>query len=89
MKHAVARFPTSSCKKIKFHLLLKGTNVSISTISRRLSKEFGLKFYKPAKKPRLTSQIKKEKIGVCQETYTSKTGRKCFCQTNPPFKNSQ
>ena len=62
MKHAVARSPTSFCKKIRFHLLFKGTNVSISTISCQLSKEFGLKFYKPAKKPRLTSQIKKKRL---------------------------
>ena len=33
MKHTVAQSPTSSCKKIRSHLLLKGTNVSISTIS--------------------------------------------------------
>ena len=62
MKHAVARYPTSFCKKIKFHLLLKGTNASISTISRRLSKEFDLKSYKPANKLRLTFQMKKKKL---------------------------
>ena len=33
IKHAVAWSPTSFCKKIRFHLLLKGTNASISTIS--------------------------------------------------------
>ena len=62
MKFAVARSPTSFCEKIKSNLFLKGTNVSISTISRQLSKEFGLKSYKPAKKPRLTSQMKKKRL---------------------------
>ena len=33
MKHTVAQSSTSSCKKISSYLLLKGTNVSISTIS--------------------------------------------------------
>ena len=67
IKCAVAQSSTSSCKKTRFHLLLKGINVSITTISRRLSKEFGLKSYKPVKKPQLISQIKE--IGVYQETY--------------------
>ena len=58
MKRAVARSPTSFSKKIRFHLLLKGTNASISTISCRLSKEFDLTSYKPANKLRLTYQMK-------------------------------
>ena len=62
IKRAVACSSTSSCKKTRSHLLLKGINVSISTISRRLSKEFVLKSYKPAKKPRLTSQMKKKRL---------------------------
>ena len=62
MKRAAARSPISSCKKIRSHLLLKGANVSISTISRRLSKEFGLKSYKPSKKLQLTFQIKKKRL---------------------------
>ena len=62
MKHAVPQSPTSFYKKIKFHLLLKGTNASIKSISRRLSKEFDLKSYKPANKLRLTSQIKKKRL---------------------------
>ena len=49
-KRIVARSPTSSCKKIRANLLRKGTSVSVSTVSRRLSREFGLKSYKPAKK---------------------------------------
>ena len=62
MKRAVVQFPTGSCSKIRSHLLLKGTNVIISTISRQLSKKFGLKSYKPAKKPQLTSQMKKKRL---------------------------
>ena len=62
MKHAVARYPTSFCKKIRFHLLLKGTNGGISTISRRLRKEFDLKSYKSANKLRLTSKMKKKRL---------------------------
>ena len=62
MKHTVARSLTSSCKKIRSHLLLKGANVSISTISSRLSKKFGLKSYEPAKKPQLISQMKKKRL---------------------------
>ena len=37
MKHAVAQSLTSPCKKIKFHLLLKTTNVSIGTIPINLA----------------------------------------------------
>ena len=62
MKHTVAQSPTSLCKKIRSHLLLKGTNVSISTISHQLSKEFGLKSHKPEKKTQLTYQMKKKRL---------------------------
>ena len=62
MKHTVARSPTSFYTKIRSHLLLKGTNVSTSTISCRFSKKFGLKSYKPAKKPQLISQMKKKRL---------------------------
>ena len=62
MKRIVARSPTSSCKKVRANLLRKGTNVSISTISHRLSTEFGLKYYKPAKKTRLTPTMKKKRL---------------------------
>ena len=60
MKRTVPQSPTSSCKKIRSHLLLKGTNVSISSIS--CGKKFGLKSYKPAKKPQLISQMKKKRL---------------------------
>ena len=62
MKRIVAQSSTSSCKSVRANLLRKGTNVSISTISRRLSTEFGLKSYKPVKKPRLTPTMKKKRL---------------------------
>ena len=67
MKHTVARSLTSTCKKIKSYLLLKGANVSISTISCRLSKKFGLKSYKLAKKPQLISQMKKKRLELAMK----------------------
>jgi len=39
-----------------------GTDISISKISRPVSREFNLKSYKPAAKLRLTSAMKKEII---------------------------
>ena len=53
MRRIVMRSPTSSMKKIKAELLRRGRKVSHMTVSRRLSKEFNLKSYKPAKKPGL------------------------------------
>ena len=50
MRRIVMRSPTSSMKKIKAELLRRGRKVSHMTVSRRLSKEFNLKSYKPAKK---------------------------------------
>ena len=44
------RSSTSICRKIRADLLKNGTDISISTVSRCLSKEFGLKSYKPAAK---------------------------------------
>ena len=40
MKRIVVRSPTSYCKKLRAHHLKIGTDVSISTVSRRLSEEF-------------------------------------------------
>ena len=67
MKRFVAHSPTSSCKKVHANLLRKGTDVSISTVSRRLSKEFGLKFCKPAKKPKLTPIMKKKRLAFAKK----------------------
>ncbi|KAI0243406.1 hypothetical protein LSAT2_008620 [Lamellibrachia satsuma] len=57
MRRIVMRSPMSSCKKIRAALRLKCT--VISTVSRRLSKEFGLKSCKPARKLRLKPVMKK------------------------------
>ena len=54
------QFPTGYCRKLRVNLLKNGTGISISTVSRRLRKEFGLKCHKPAAKPCLTSTIKKK-----------------------------
>ena len=67
MKRIVARSPMSSCKKVGAQLLRKGTNVSVSTVSRRLSQEFGLKSYKPAKKPRLTPLMKMKRLDFAKK----------------------
>ena len=56
------RSPTSSMKKIKAELLRRGRKVSHMTVSRRLSKEFNLKSYKSAKKPRLTPAMKAKRL---------------------------
>ena len=58
MKKMVVRSSTSSCKKIKLALLLKGTVVSKTTMKRCLTDKFGLKAHKPAKKPGLASSMK-------------------------------
>ena len=49
-------------KKIKAEFLRRGRKVSHMTVSRRLSKEFNLKSYKPAKKPRLTPAMKAKRL---------------------------
>ena len=65
-KRIVARSPTSSCEKLRANLK-KGTDVSISNISRRLSKEFGLNSCKPAKNKADTPN-EKEEARVCLES---------------------
>ena len=71
MRHIVVRSPMGSCKKIRAALRLKGMEISLSTVSRCLGKEFGLKSRKPARKPArkpcLTPVMKKE-TGLCQTT---------------------
>ena len=62
IKRIVARCPTSSCKKLRANLFRKGADLSISTISRKLSKEFGFKSCKPAKKPKLTPLMKRKRL---------------------------
>ena len=43
-------------------MLRRGCKVSHMTVSRRLSKEFNLKSYQPAKKPRLTPAMKAKRL---------------------------
>ena len=62
MRRIVVRSPTSSMKKIRAELLRRGRRISHMTVSRRLSKEFNLKSYKPAKKPRLTAAMKAKRL---------------------------
>ena len=52
------RSPTSSMKKIRAELLRRGCRISHMTVSRSLCKEFNMKSYKPAKKPRLIAAMK-------------------------------
>lgn len=86
MRRIVMRSPMSSCKKIRAALRLKGTEISLSTVSRRLSKEFGLKSRKPARKPRLTPVMKKRDWTLPDDIATglSRSGRKCCSQMNRP-----
>ena len=58
--------PTSSSKKIRLALLLKGTDVSITTIKRRLNNQCGIKAYKPTKKRRLTSSMKAKRCAFAK-----------------------
>ena len=62
IRRIAVRSPTSSCRKIRGELLSKGVSIHISTISRRLVKEFNLKSHKPARKPRLTAAMKIKRL---------------------------
>ena len=63
----VVRSPTSSTKKLQAALLRKGTRVTQMTISHRLSREFNLKSYKPARKPRLTPVMKAKRLAFAKK----------------------
>ena len=62
MRRIVVRSSTSSMKKIMAELLHRGCRVSHMTVSRRLSEEFNMKSYEPAKKPRLTAAMKDKRL---------------------------
>ena len=70
MKRIVARLPTGSCQKFKVCLSRKGIEVSLKTISRRFCDQFDLKLYKPARKPRLTSQMKTKRLAFAKKYWT-------------------
>ena len=62
MRRIVVRSPTISIKKIRAELLRRGCQINHMIAFRRLSKEFNLKSYKPAKKPRLTAPMKAKRL---------------------------
>ena len=85
------RSPTSFCHKLRTKLLKKGIHISISAVSRRVTKKFGLKLYKPAAKPRLTSAMKKKRVSFASKRlhWTVENGKKFYFLTNPMLSNSQ
>ena len=62
MRKIVVSSFTSSMKNIRAELLRRGRRISHMTVSRRLSKEFNIKSYKPAKKPKLTAAMKAKRL---------------------------
>ena len=48
-------------------LLAHGTHVSCKTVKRRLTKDFGLKAFKPAKKPYLTPAMKLKRLNFAKK----------------------
>lgn len=67
IKRVVLQSPSSSCRKIQSRLAASGTKISLQTVSRRLSKEFGLKSCKPAAKPRLTPVMKRKRLDFARK----------------------
>ena len=57
----------SSASKIRSALLEKGTEISRRTVSRRLVDDFGLKAYKPARKPCLTQAMKNKRLAFAKK----------------------
>ena len=69
IRRVAVRSPRSSSKKMRSALLAHGTDVSSKTVKRRLTKDFGLKAFKPAKKKPPNSSNEIEEIKFCEETY--------------------
>jgi len=67
MKRIVTRSPLSSINKVRAALLERGVTVDRMAVSRRLSREFGLKYYKPARKPRLTPAMKAKRLAFAKK----------------------
>ena len=68
-------------KKIRAELLRRECKVHHMTVSRRLSREFKLKSYKPAKKPRLTPAMKAKRLAFAlkhRHWTTAQWGRVLF-----------
>ena len=67
LKLAVQRNPYVSLPVLVQGLKATGTTTSTSTLSRRLSKEMGLRSYRPAHKPRLTVSMVKERLAFARK----------------------
>jgi len=67
MKRIVMRSPLSSINKNRAALLERGVTVGRMTVSRQLSREFGLKSNKPARKPRLTPAMKAKRLAFAKK----------------------
>ena len=67
IRRVAVHSPRSSSKKMRSALLAHGTDVSCKTVKRRLTKDFGLKAFKPAKKPRLTPAMKLKRLNFAKK----------------------
>ena len=67
IKGIVTRSPLSSINKVRAALLERGVTVGRVTVSRRLSREFGLKSYKPARKPHLTPAMNAKRLAFAKK----------------------
>lgn len=66
MKKYIKIHPHASSSEVRANLPNAG-NISKRTIRRRLSKEFGLKSYKPARKPLLSEKNIKDRKAFCEK----------------------
>jgi len=62
IKRCVVKSPTCSATKIRAERGETGSRISRRTISRCLNDKFGLKSWKPARKPRLTPAMKLKRL---------------------------
>lgn len=56
--------PSATLPELKRELATIGVEVSTATLSRRLTRELGLKSYRPAKKPKITPRMAKARLGM-------------------------
>ena len=67
IRRVAVHSPRSSSKKMHSALLAHGADVSCKTVKRRLTKDFGLKTFKPAKKSRLTPAMKLKRLNFAKK----------------------
>ena len=67
IKKIVTRSPLSSINKVRAALLERKVTVGRMTVSQCLSWQFGLKSYKPARKPSLTPAIKAKRLAFAKK----------------------